>query len=363
MFGFDQNGLFGINPLSNQMGYAGLGLIAANNGQPGALGRGLMAGNQMWTQAQNNALNQQYRKLQMQDTKSQMDMRDKEWAREKEDREYMMKAYESLVERYPQYAGLRPESAMQAHEQSIIESMKPNTTDDIREYQYAVQQGYEGTFRDYMLSNRKAGASNITQTTGGTAPYNVPSNYMLVDPHDYTKGITPIPGGPKDPASESLTPEQAAKTAMLETARTFTPVITNLIFSGGDALTGEINRGVLFEKAMSNVVPGALVPEGSRVGNAMEFGIQAITRGETGAAMPPEEVNNTRKRFEPSFTDSDQVIRQKITAYKLFMNNMSRYLDPTNARKGNWNVDYELAMADAAKLINDTGDGWSIRKK
>lgn len=40
-------------------------------------------------------------------------------------------------------------------------------TADIQEYQYAKQEGYEGTFADYQLSQRRAGATSITNTVGG----------------------------------------------------------------------------------------------------------------------------------------------------------------------------------------------------
>lgn len=43
-----------------------------------------------------------------------------------------------------------------------VEEKRRPTTDDIREYQFARQQGYEGSFADFMKEMRRAGAQNIT---------------------------------------------------------------------------------------------------------------------------------------------------------------------------------------------------------
>lgn len=52
---------------------------------------------------------------------------------------------------------------------------KPVTpTDDMREYEYALSQGYQGTFQDFMLEMRKAGAANQSVTVGGES--NTPPN-------------------------------------------------------------------------------------------------------------------------------------------------------------------------------------------
>jgi len=40
----------------------------------------------------------------------------------------------------------------------------PKPTDDIREYEFAQSQGYQGTFTDFMMEMRKAGAANNTLT-------------------------------------------------------------------------------------------------------------------------------------------------------------------------------------------------------
>ncbi len=44
-------------------------------------------------------------------------------------------------------------------------------TDDIREYEYAVKQGYQGTFQDFMTQMKSAGAQNINIDTAGESAF------------------------------------------------------------------------------------------------------------------------------------------------------------------------------------------------
>lgn len=49
----------------------------------------------------------------------------------------------------------------------------PNPTDDMREYDFAVGQGYEGSLQDWINSQREAGATNVTTNVGeGSSAYN-----------------------------------------------------------------------------------------------------------------------------------------------------------------------------------------------
>ena len=64
-------------------------------------------------------------------------------------------------------------------------------TDDMREYQLAQQQGYQGTFQDYMVGMKRAGApSNI-----GSIP---PGYQVVYDDQGRPASMQPIPGSPVD---------------------------------------------------------------------------------------------------------------------------------------------------------------------
>lgn len=66
-------------------------------------------------------------------------------------------------------------------------------TDDMREYEFARSQGYQGSFTDYQGDMRRAGATNVTV---GNAKYGtIPSGYQLMEDEAGTR-MEPIPGGP-----------------------------------------------------------------------------------------------------------------------------------------------------------------------
>ena len=172
--------------------------------------------------------------------------------------------------------------------------------------------------------------------------HKLPTGYMWADPLDKQKGVIPIPGGP----AAKRAGETAGKEAMIDVAQTFTPMINSLVFEGGDP-QGEVRRDVLAGKAAVQMgLPGVMAPEGAKLWTSMEPGIQAITRIETGAAMPPNELENTRRRFEPNLTDPDDVIRLKLMGYNMFLSNAKKYLNPTTGE-----VDLDSVMADAMKAM------------
>lgn len=76
----------------------------------------------------------------------------------------------------------------------------PTPTDDMREYEFAKQQGFEGTFTDFMTAMRKAGASttNINNTMGGEVG-TIPQGFELfTDAETGARSMRPIAGGPED---------------------------------------------------------------------------------------------------------------------------------------------------------------------
>ena len=83
----------------------------------------------------------------------------------------------------------------------------PTPTDDIREYQFAVEQGYEGTFQDFMNDGRRAGATSITVGGEGMPGlgklstdygyvYDPQTGQPVIDPVTGLPESAPIPGSP-----------------------------------------------------------------------------------------------------------------------------------------------------------------------
>jgi len=153
----------------------------------------------------------------------------------------------------------------------------------------------------------------VEVNTGDLNPWTdkIPTGYMPVDVNDPESGIRPMPGSNAD----TLNTGDAARTQAVLSGRALIPVIEEKLFTKKEDGTREINQ--------LNVINGYFnTPwtEGRTLGAAYEQGIQAITRGETGAAMPPEEVENTKKRFQPMPGDSDELKKIKFEMFKDFLN-------------------------------------------
>ncbi len=327
--------------------------ILANNGN---IGRGILDGMQahyQWQAVKNQQAAAQ-QKAMLEQQKMQNEWQYKQMQIKKMREELRAKAAQRDAQ--AQLAKLNPElapvlAAYPGQAGSLMASIYGPAKPTSLEQQLAAAGFTPGTpaYQAKMLELlQKPTGSNVTVNTGKpTPPYKIPSDYMLADPDDYMKGVVPIPKGPADKRSG----ETAGKEAMIDTAQHFMSSIDSILFDPD----GGINRSALAEKAAGKVLPGAMVPEGSKLANSYEIGIQAITRLETGAAMPPQEVENTRKRFEPSVMDSDDVIRQKYLAYRLFLQNAKRYLDPNAAQNNNWAVNVDLAFADAQQQMQGGG--------
>lgn len=78
---------------------------------------------------------------------------------------------------------------------------KPELTDDIKEYNHAVSQGYEGSLTDFIKEMKQAGASTTTVNNKMEGP--VPQGYMAVrDPQGNLLNYEVIPGSPQALALE-----------------------------------------------------------------------------------------------------------------------------------------------------------------
>lgn len=153
-------------------------------------------------------------------------------------------------------------------------------------------------------------------------------------------------------SQKAMPMEGAGKISSLNVALSELPELDKLLFKNPN----EVNRDSIWGMTAINMWEplAAFTDEDTQqLSGIYERGIQAITRTETGAAMPWTEVVNTRRRFVPKPWESAKVIRQKRIAYELFMRNVNRYTDPNREKTGNWSVDYERAMYDAKQFIND----------
>ena len=116
---------------------------------------------------------------------------------------------------------------------------QPAPTDDMREYELAKSQGYEGSLQDWILGQRKAGAPRVNVSTGDNGPsvpaYNrLPAGYVYKrDPNGQIiideNGVpiaTPIAGGPAALEAEKRAAAEQAK--QVSTARSGNVVLEDI---------------------------------------------------------------------------------------------------------------------------------------
>lgn len=108
---------------------------------------------------------------------------------------------------------------------SLFTGQKP--TGDMQEYEFARQQGFEGSFMDYQSELKKAGATNVT--VGGGKYGTIPQGYMLQEGPDGAR-LAPIPGGPAE--AEALKLQQAQRAKEEQGSRT------------GSIITQDIDRAI-----------------------------------------------------------------------------------------------------------------------
>lgn len=133
---------------------------------------------------------------------------------------------------------------------------------------------------------------------------------------------------------ETVGADAAGRYAMLDTAsKAFNDIEQAIFRSDGTIDKQLIKDSFLMSK---DPTPGKIAskwwtqnPQAAEVAQGFEMGIQAITRLETGAAMPESEIENTRSRFLPGPADSDELVQRKWNAYKYFIQNAKYMINPS----------------------------------
>lgn len=113
--------------------------------------------------------------------------------------------------------------------------------------------------------------------------------------------LEPIPGGP----ATVLSPEQAAKTELLQNGIKDVERFRELVFKDGKP-----DRALL----AAMMAPGGGIPgTDSRLAYSYIYNaVEAKLRAESGAAVPEAEVTRMAKRFVPSALDNDKTIESKV---------------------------------------------------
>lgn len=150
------------------------------------------------------------------------------------------------------------------------EGLKP--TDDMREYEFAKGQGFDGNFTDYMTQMKKASAMNINN------------------------------GGVQLPA------EMGARIGLGDQFTSELPGIKDQIKDG--AISGPIER--------AQFAAGVGTP--AQIWRRIETGKEALVRNLTGAGMAQAEAENQAARYQISATDSADTMLQKLEGLERDLN-------------------------------------------
>lgn len=236
-----------------------------------------------------------------------------------------------------------------------------NLPEDEREWFYNNPTTYMSTrmtpskaIQEYKLSEKNSGPFKETRNENGM-------DYEFTGTRDLDGNETIYSKTPKPDS-----PEKVAKLQMLKTAQ-------SAYYGSQNEETGEFTGGAKSFIYNEDGTPDkraillAALPvplgDGRPIATRMEFGIQAITRGETGAAMPASEVQNTRVRFMPSVLDSDEDIALKLQMFEMFINGSVDLLDRNQGEGGYHKFNpakYEKEMSKLRAKKSDEEDPFGI---
>lgn len=178
-----------------------------------------------------------------------------------------------------------------------MEGAGDGMTSDQKEYQYAVQQGFKGSFMDFMVKMKEAGRNQVNIDTG----VKLPTGYQWVDPNDQNKGVQPIPGGP----ATQIPSEAAGRIGLADSFLANFDDIKKKVAAG--QVTGPIDRFRATNDSSS---------EGAETYRQIQTGVDSLQRMLTGAGMPASEAQVYAFRYLPTYTDDAKSMVTKLDRLK-----------------------------------------------
>lgn len=246
------------------------------------------------------------------------------------------KTRDYLAQNYPELAqavqgGLPIDAAWQL---ALNGNSAEKPTDDMREYDIARQQGFNGTFMDFMVKMKEAGRNQVNIDTGSK----LPTNYRWIDPQNQELGVEPIPGGP----GEQMPAELAARIGLAKDALTRLDRVEEAAKGGG--LTG------VYDWSMGQLGRG----EQGELNRELAAGAEALTRMLTGAGMNVAEAQREASLYLARPLDDAPTLANKVAQLK-------RRLEATveQASKGRGGVDPSPSEGEWV----DLGNGVRLRQK
>lgn len=203
------------------------------------------------------------------------------------------------------------------------EEKKPPS--DVQLYEYAKAQGYGGSLMQFLLDQRRAGASN-TQVSYGAPVAGVDANGNPVFFQPNKTGGTPaiIPGVAPPKNEKQLTEGQAKGALYLGQMRSASAELEKLPTASPVAVAAT-------ESPWTNWAASANT---QKVAQAQNQWSEAYLRTKTGAAATPGEVELNRRTFFPVIGDKPEQIQQKRLMRQQAERDMEPVAGPGAARAG-----------------------------
>lgn len=172
---------------------------------------------------------------------------------------------------------------------------KDNRTAGQNDYEYAVAQGFKGTYQDWKEWEAKN--SRPSTTVNVDAGIKPPNGYMFADPANPAAGVKPIPGGP----AEALPAELAARIGLADSFLAQLPAIREKV--AADDVTGVYDRFLAGNFQRSSQ---------AGIYRQIQSGVDALMRMLTGAGMNQMEAAQYAQRYLPSYTDDANSAASKL---------------------------------------------------
>jgi len=199
----------------------------------------------------------------------------------------------------------------------------------VQEYQFAVSQGYKGSFNQWKESQKSPG---VTVNYGApVAGVDASGNPVFFQPSKGGGAPAIVPGVQPPPREEKAPTESQAKSQTFYSQMTSAnKELENLQTKGYDPtkITSQIQTQ-LAGTPLTAVVP----PKAQQARQAQEQWAESFLRVKTGAAATQGEVDRNVRTFFPQIGDSPQVIQQKARARKQAEQDVLQMTKPEYAKQ------------------------------
>lgn len=183
----------------------------------------------------------------------------------------------------------------------------------VKEYQYAVGQGYKGSFNDFQIAQRRAGAANTTVSYGApVAGVDEGGKPVFFQPSKGGGAPAIVPGVRPEPKPDKAPTESQAKAGTFYSQMvSASNELGTLSREGFDPTSLESQAATGLASGITNPLAGGTA---QRARQAQEQWSESFLRVKTGAAATKDEVDRNIRTFFPVIGDSPAVIAQKARA-------------------------------------------------